>query len=252
MSRSDLCRGVAGRVSLAILLVGLASAAAAGQSPGALQRNYPKMAPIQEYLMNRRAEIALARSAAPAAISSHATILVLTRRGWQTAVRGTNGFVCNVERGWTGSLDWSQEWNPKIRGADCLNPAAARTILPIERKVTRLTLAGESLARRIAGIQAAFARRELLPVAPGAMGYMMSKRSYLGDPPSGDLSHLMFFVGTRQTSAAWGAFLPRVPLYSFSFWFAQPGVESPLESKLPGLRILVVPVPWWSDGSRAN
>ncbi|MGH9534727.1 MAG: hypothetical protein ACRD2E_07710 [Terriglobales bacterium] len=207
------------------------------------------MAPIQAYLMNRNAEIALARSAAPAAISSHATILVLSRQGWQTAVQGTNGFVCNVERGWTGSLDWPQVWNPKIRGADCLNPAAARTILPIERKVTQLTLAGESLSRRMANVRAAFASRALRPVPPGAMGYMMSKGSYLGDPPSSDLSHLMFFVWTRHTSAAWGAFLPHVPLYSFSFWFSQPGAESPLEKQVPGLQVLVVPVPWWSDGS---
>jgi hypothetical protein len=43
---------------------------------------YPKMAPIEEYLMGRDAEIALARSAAPDSISHDATVMVLTRHGY--------------------------------------------------------------------------------------------------------------------------------------------------------------------------
>src|SRR5258708_152368 len=63
---------------------------------------YPSMAPVDQYLMpDRDAEIALARSAAPDAISRDATILVLGRHGYETAVKGKNGFVCVVERGWT-------------------------------------------------------------------------------------------------------------------------------------------------------
>jgi hypothetical protein len=38
--------------------------------------------------MERNAEILLARSAAPDSISSEATILVLGRQGYETAVRG--------------------------------------------------------------------------------------------------------------------------------------------------------------------
>ena len=55
------------------------------------------MAPVDQYLMERNAEILLARSAAPDSISSDATILVLGRQGYETAVRGKNGFVCMVE-----------------------------------------------------------------------------------------------------------------------------------------------------------
>ena len=62
---------------------------------------YPSMAPLDQYLMtDRNAEITLARSAAPAAISSDAEVLVLGRNGYETAVKGKNGFVCVVERGW--------------------------------------------------------------------------------------------------------------------------------------------------------
>jgi len=66
---------------------------------------YPKMAPVEQYLMERNAEILLARSAAPNSVSSDATILVLGRQGYETAVRGKNGFVCLVERSWMAAFD---------------------------------------------------------------------------------------------------------------------------------------------------
>src|SRR4030095_5470663 len=82
-------------------------------------------------LMEKNAEIQLARSAAPDSISRDATILVLGRQGYETAVEGKNGFVCMVERGWMGMFDWPEFWSPKVRAADCLNPQAARSILPL-------------------------------------------------------------------------------------------------------------------------
>ena len=66
---------------------------------------YPKMAPVDKYLMERNAEILLARSAAPDSISSDATILVLGRQGYETAIRGKNGFVYRVERSWMAAFD---------------------------------------------------------------------------------------------------------------------------------------------------
>ena len=83
---------------------------------------YPKMAPVDQYLMERNAEILLARSAAPDSISSDATVLILGRQGYETAVEGRNGWVCMVERGRMGMFDWPEFWNPKVRAADCLNP----------------------------------------------------------------------------------------------------------------------------------
>src|SRR5580692_7433058 len=86
---------------------------------------YTTMAPLDQYLMpDRNAEIALARSAAPAAISRDAEVLVLGRSGYETAVKGKNGFVCVVERGWMGPFDGESAvnfWNPKIRGPICFN-----------------------------------------------------------------------------------------------------------------------------------
>ena len=75
---------------------------------------YPSMAPLDQYLMaDRNAEIALARSAAPEAISREAKILVLGRHGYETAIEGKNGFVCVVERGWMSPADAPEFWNPK-------------------------------------------------------------------------------------------------------------------------------------------
>ena len=53
---------------------------------------YPRMAPLDQYLMERNAEVALARSAAPESISRDAEVMVLGQHGYETAVKGKNGF----------------------------------------------------------------------------------------------------------------------------------------------------------------
>ena len=86
---------------------------------------YSKMAPVDQYLMEKNAEILLARSAAPDPISSDGTILVRGRQGYETAVGGKNGFVRMVERSWMAAFDSPEFWNPKVKGAECLNRQAA-------------------------------------------------------------------------------------------------------------------------------
>ena len=61
---------------------------------------YPTMLPIDQYLMDRDAEIAMSRSAGPNSVSSRAKVLVFGRHGYETAVDGKNGFVCLVGRSW--------------------------------------------------------------------------------------------------------------------------------------------------------
>ena len=93
--------------ALVLLIFGFSMAFPARESrPQEAKSKYPHMAPVEEYLMtDRNAEIALARSAAPDAISHDATVVVLGRRGYETAAEGRNGFVCLVERGWMSSAD---------------------------------------------------------------------------------------------------------------------------------------------------
>jgi len=120
---------------------------------------YPNMAPLDQYLMaDRNAEIALARSAAPDAISNDAKILILGRHGYETAVEGKNGFVCVVERGWMSPSDAPEFWNPKLRGPICFNPPASRSVLPTTYQRTEMVLARKANAEIIEGNTAAFAK----------------------------------------------------------------------------------------------
>src|SRR5258706_6491781 len=142
---------------------------------------YPNMAPIEQCLMtDQGAEIALARSAAPESISRDAEILVLGRHGFETAVKGKNGFVCIVGRSWTSAAD-ADFWDPKVRVPMCVNAAAARSYLLRITKETEWGLAGRTQSQMTESIPAAIARKELPPMEPGAMCYMMSKEGYGGD-----------------------------------------------------------------------
>src|ERR1700745_935599 len=122
------------------------------------------MAPIEKYLVDPDAEIALARSAAPDGISHDASVIVLTRHGYETAVEGKNGWVCWVGRGGMAMFDNPDFWNPKVRAADCLNPPAARTVLPYAYKRTELVLAGHSKQEVIAAIKREIDKKKLPPL----------------------------------------------------------------------------------------
>ena len=91
-------------------------AATRPEAPQAEKAPYLAMAPVDEYLIaDENSEIALARSAAPASISDGAEVMVLGPKGFTTAVKGTNGFLCVVERSWGAATDAPEFWNPKIR-----------------------------------------------------------------------------------------------------------------------------------------
>lgn len=202
----------------------------------ATENKYPTMAPIEEYLMtDRSAEIALARSAAPESISRDATVLVLGRHGYETAVEGKNGFVCVVERGWMSPADAPEFWNPKLRGPVCFNPPAARSILPMTHKRTEMALQGKTKAEIIDGNKLAFEKGQLPVLEPGAMSYMMSKDAYLTDRGDHNLAHLMFYV---PHGAAWGADLPRSPV-----------MLNPQFKDVQPIDVFIVPVGKWSDGT---
>jgi hypothetical protein len=143
---------------------------------------YPKMAPIDQYFAeNRDSEIALARSAAPEAISRDAEVMVLGPHGYETAFQGKNGFVCMVERSWTAPIDDPDFWNPKLRAPICFNAAAARSYLPRIMRKTDLILAGRTKAQMMEAIVAGIDKKELPAMESGAMCYMLSKRGYLSD-----------------------------------------------------------------------
>ena len=197
---------------------------------------YPNMAPLDQYLMeDRSSEIALARSAAPETISRDAEVLVLGRHGYETAVKGKNGFVCMVERSWTAPIDDPGFWNPKGHAPICLNAAAARSYLPRTIKKTDLILAGRTKAQMIETIAAAVDSKELPPMEPGAMCYMLSNQGYLSDREGHWHPHLMFFLSQTEP-AAWGAGLAGSPIFAFNDTWEH-------------LSIYLVRVRQWSDGT---
>ena len=211
---------------------------------------YPGMAPIDQYLIaDQSAEIALARSAAPKSISRDAEILVLKKQGYVTAVQGKNGFVCMVARGWVGAFDWPEFWSPKTRGAECLNPPAARSILPLAKLRTTLVLAGRTQTEIIESLREALNNGKVPKLEPGAMSYMMSKASYLTDDGDHNGAHLMFYLPVADT-AIWGADLPGSPVGSGPYWFASEKMSQAFKG-FPPINIFVVYVPSWSDGTAA-
>ncbi|HEX3188107.1 MAG TPA: hypothetical protein VHQ94_25140 [Pyrinomonadaceae bacterium] len=196
---------------------------------------YPNMAPVDQYLMaDRGAEIALARTAAPASISRDAEVLVLGRHGFETTVKGKNGFVCIVGRSWTSTTD-AEFWNPKVRVPMCVNAAAARSYLLRFTRITELILAGRTKAEMEKIVLAAVAKKELPPMEPGAMCYMMGKEGYGGDSVPHWPPHLMFFFSDVDP-AMWGANLSDSPVIAIA-------------DAAQHLTQFVIPTQRWSDGS---
>jgi hypothetical protein len=232
---------LAGALALVCAAVGLKLLLASRNRNEDRSTAYPNMASIEQYLMpDRNAEIALARSAAPAAISSDAKILVLGWRGYETAIEGKNGFVCMVERSWMSPFNSAEFWNPKTRAPMCFNPAAARSILPLTFKRTEMVLAGLSKAQMIDSIKAGFDNKELPAPEPGAMCYMMSPAGYLNDALGRHVPHLMFYFPLTDKSS-WGADLPDSPV-TLNPQFRD-GPEPITE--------FVIRVGKWSDGTTA-
>jgi hypothetical protein len=200
---------------------------------------YPAMAPLDQYLISEEeSEIALARSAAPNSISDGAEVMVLGREGYKTAVKGTNGFLCIVERSWAQSEDDAEFWNPKMRAPHCFNAQAAKSFAPIYLMKTRLVLAGKSKAEIAQAIATALDKKELPALEPGAMAYMMSKQQYLNDRGKNWHPHVMFYSPGDMTKT-WAADDPNSPIML---------ATDPQER----VTVLFILADKWSDGTAAG
>jgi hypothetical protein len=204
----------------------------------AVTNTYPAMAPVEQYrIASRDDEIALARSAAPPSISGDAQVLVLGSRGYETAVKGTNGFVCFVERSWGAGFDEPEFWNPKGRAPNCYNPIAVRTVLPQYLKRTEWVLAGLTREQMIDKTKTAAESHTFKAPDAGAFSFMLSKNGYVGDDAAGPwLPHVMLFV-PRGAASTWGSNTEGSPVFSH---------DRTMETTT-----LFVPVRTWSDGSPA-
>ena len=211
-------------------LLSVAGAAHGAPSP------YPDMAPREQYLIADRAEeIALAKSAAVPSIADNAGVIVLGAHGYETAVKGTNGFVCLVERAWDKPFEDPEFWNPKMRAPDCLNAAAVSTVLPSYLERAEWALSGLSKAEMEQ--RSKTSAKANIPPAPGAMAYMLSKQQYLSDDGGHWHPHVMFFT-PRTAPDAWGANLKGSPVLG-------------TDDSMP-FTTFFVPVRKWSDGTLAE
>ena len=221
-----------------VLGVALLGSDGMGWAQGA-KAPYPAMAPLEQYRAASVAEeVALARSAGPEGVSHDAEVLVLGEHGYETAAKGTNGFVCVVERAWSVGFDDPQFWNPKVRSPQCFNAAAARSVLPVYLKRTEWVLAGLTKEQIQERLKAAVATKVFGTPEPGSMCFMLSKQGNLNDTAGHWHPHLMFFVPPTD-GAKWGADLKGSPIFA-----AQTDPEP--------VTTFFVPVEKWSDGTMSE
>jgi hypothetical protein len=135
------------------------------------------------------------------------------------------------------AFDDPQFWNYKLRGPLCFNPASARTVLPLTYKRTKLVLAGLSKAQIIAGIKETFDKKEVPPLEVGAMSYMMSRYSYLGDGVGHGPAHLMFYA-PKSDGTPFGEDLPNSPVF----------LNRQFNDSPEPFNTYIVAVSNWSDG----
>src|SRR6267154_5706300 len=197
-------------MSLVFLVATLDAAALLAQSP-----KYP---PLNEYLMAPDVEIALGKSAAPDYISGHATIKVFTASGFQTVYEGDSGFVCVVMRGFTGAPTFTPvpvrdyiNYDAKTRAPICLDPQAARAVLPYYELRTKLGLEGKTAEEIDEAVQASYVKGEIPKRPEVCFAYMWSADQVLG--PTGHWHpHIMVYLPYYETLL--GTKHPQSPLPS--------------------------------------
>jgi hypothetical protein len=229
-------------IPCAVLALVLASSAAAHAQVPSPNPNYRTMAPVAKYLMpDPAAEMAMARTAAPASVSDHATVLVLTKTGYVVGAKGTNGWVCWVDRAWTSGFNDPEFWNWRNRSAQCANPPAVRSVLPQFLARAKWALEGDTREQMAKKAQAAYASHQFTDPAPGSFSFMLSKESYINDEVKGPWRpHVMLFIAQNQL-ATYAAGFDGSPILG-----PPPGTFRAYEPTP-----IFIPVRYWSDGSPA-
>lgn len=134
--------------------------------------------------LDRAEEVRLARSAGPPAVSAEASVYVLERDGFVQAIDGSNGFVCLVVR---------SPGDAATLAPHCLDPLAAKTVLPAFEMEARMAAEGADASQIRNAVVEAFESGELeLPSGP-AYAYMLSSGQHLGQAGKWK-PHFMMYV----------------------------------------------------------
>jgi hypothetical protein len=175
--------------------------------------------PIREYLMDVDAEIALARSAAPASISDRATIKVLKKSGYEVARQGDNGNVCLVLRAFSAPTYTPAQfrdivYDPTVHAPICFMGPAVGTAMPYYEMRTNLALQGRTPDQIADALQEAYVRGMLPRREAVTFAYMWSAHQHLGSGINHWHPHLMIFAPYYENAMvggnAFGSPLPQV------------------------------------------
>src|SRR5579862_5721936 len=146
---------------------------------------------VYDASMPRDQQITLAESAAPAEVSSKATVYVLGPKGYEKAREGTNGFSCFVGRQFLTPTETTI-------APQCLDAEGSRTLLRVYMHGEELRINGKSEAEIKADAASGYKEgRYQSPSKPGLL-YMMSswnRLSATSDKSKGIFPpHLMFYA----------------------------------------------------------
>jgi hypothetical protein len=189
-----------------MLLAGLFIVPAGAQTTKQQADKYP---PIENYLMPQAAEIALAKSAAPANISGRATIKVLTTSGYKAVDQGDNGFVCMVLRGFSAPTYTPAQfrdlvYESSVRSPICFDPKAAKEVIPYYELRTTLAMQGKGPDEIARGVEAAYAKGELPKREGVSFAYMWSLEQNLIPGVGHWHPHVMVFAPYYDNSMVGG------------------------------------------------
>ena len=210
---------------IAAMLVASVVKLAEAQSPPAA---YPaKPVPLPDSV-----EIALATSAAPAELSSNATVYAVRDGKVLTLRAGTNGSSCMVAR----------DSHPGSLYPICYNPEGTRTVLERELMQVRLRTLGVAEDSIDRAVEAAYRSGELEIPKDVALAYMMSPQQVL-------------FSNARKEGRRVGAWHPHLMLYvpgatRAKFGLSDSGTGDPIQVGSPGTpqAEVIVKLPKWADG----
>jgi hypothetical protein len=175
--------------------------------------------PLDRYLIPRDAEIALARSAAPANVSYRATIKVLTKSGFVVAQQGDNGNDCLVMRGFSAPTYTPAQfrdlvYDPTVRAPICFTAPAAKVALPYYEMRTTLALEGKGPEQIAAALKSAYDTGKLPHRDAATFAYMWSAHQHLGSGINAWHPHMMIFAPNYQNAMvgghAFGSPMPQV------------------------------------------
>ncbi len=138
----------------------------------------------------RERQIELALSAAPAEVSSKASVYIVGAKGYEKAREGTNGFSCFIFRSFSGTTQTSS-------APACFDAEGSRTIMLAYIHREELRAEGKSEQEIKDDIAKGYKDGRFKVPGPGFL-YMLSKENYVYDSESKQSGfvppHLMFYA----------------------------------------------------------